>query len=202
LAQLRTNGWRILLTPDNATRRDGFSFAIDNGAWGCHQKGIPFQEKPFVTLIEKYGSLADFVICPDIVAGGEKSLDLSLQWLPRLTHLRRVLLPVQDGMSMPQVFNVLRHFPSVGIFLGGSTEWKLRTLYDWGVLAAATGRWYHVGRVNTRRRIRLCAEAGATSFDGTSASMYAISVPRLEDARRQPSLLRPWRPEESIFWNN
>ena len=34
----------------------------------------------------------------------------------------------------------------------------------------------HVGRVNTARRIRLCAEAGVNSFDGTSATMYACTL--------------------------
>ena len=44
------------------------------------------------------------------------------------------------------------------------------------------------GRVNTQRRIRLCAAAGADSFDGTSASRYAVTLPGLDSARRQPDL--------------
>lgn len=86
---------------------------------------------------------------------------------------------------------VLRQNVRVGLFLGGTTEYKIREMYAWGMVAHAWRRWFHVGRVNTRRRIRLCAEAGADSFDGTSASMYSSTVPLLQAARLQPSLLTP-----------
>jgi len=61
------------------------------------------------------------------------------------------------------------------------------------MVAAERRRYFHVGRVNTARRIRLCAEAGADSFDGTSVSRYAQTLPLLESARQQPSLLAPYR---------
>lgn len=191
LAALRAVGWKLLLTPQNQCRRDGFQFALDNGAWTAHQQGTAFDGGAFARLVEKYGSLADFVVVPDIVAGGMASLEFSLSWLPKLRGLRRILLPVQDGMEPPCVMDVLREWPTMGLFLGGSTEFKLRTIYQWGMLACATRRYYHVGRVNTARRIRLCAEAGADSFDGTSASRFACTLPLLQAARLQPSLLIP-----------
>jgi hypothetical protein len=146
-----------------------------------------------MTLVERHGASCDFVVIPDIVAGGIKSLEFSLSWLPRLKHLKKLLLPVQDGMDVTTVGDVLRGVPNMGIFLGGSTEWKLATMYSWGVVAAVMRRHYHVGRVNTMRRIRLAAEAGADSFDGTSATMFSCTLPKLECARRQPSLLAPVR---------
>lgn len=79
--------------------------------------------------------------------------------------------------------------PSVGIFIGGSTEWKLETMAMWGDLATSFGAWCHVGRVNSVRRIRKCALAGATSFDGTSASRYSVSLRKLDDAARQQHLI-------------
>ena len=191
LAALRVHGWRVLLTPDNPTRRDGLSFGIDNGAWKSRDGRAPFDEKAFADLVNRSGALADFVVIPDIVAGGMRSLEFSLSWLPRLTGLRRLLLPVQDGMTREVVREVLQEHCQIGIFLGGSTEWKLATMYDWGMLACAARRYYHVGRVNTARRIRLAAEAGADSFDGTSATMFSCTVPMLDAARRQPSLLVP-----------
>lgn len=78
--------------------------------------------------------------------------------------------------------------PDVGVFVGGSTDWKLATLYDWAALAQSRGAWCHVGRVNSVRRIRLCHLAGVDSFDGTSASRYSVELPKLERARRQPAL--------------
>lgn len=191
LQALRDYGWRILLTPDNPTPRDGLRFAIDNGAWKAHQQGTPFDAEKFGNLVERYGCAADFVILPDIVVGGRGSLEFSLSWIPKLRNLKSLLLPIQDGMTAYDVGMVLRQNVYVGLFLGGSTEFKLREMYAWGMVAHAWKRWYHIGRVNTRRRIRLCAEAGADSFDGTSATMYATTLPLLESARIQPSLLRP-----------
>lgn len=193
IAALRAAGWRILLCPDkrNLPLPEGMRFGIDNGAWSAFKQQLPFDGPPFSRLVERYGCAADFVVIPDIVAGGPRSLDFSISWLTRLRHLRQLLLAVQDGMEPRDIGHVLREYPNCGIFLGGSTEFKLRTIYIWGAVAASWDRWYHVGRVNTARRIRLCAEAGAASFDGTSASRFSCTIPRLENARRQPSLLAP-----------
>lgn len=191
LQALRDNGWRILLTPDQPTPREGLRFAIDNGAWKAYRQKIPFDEKPFMDLVERVGCAADFVVMPDIVGGGKESLDFSVSWLPKLRNLKHLLLPIQDGMTPHDVGMVLRQNVRVGLFLGGTTEYKLAEMYAWGMVAHAWNRWFHVGRVNTARRIRLCAEAGADSFDGTSASMYSSTVPLLQAARLQPSLLTP-----------
>jgi hypothetical protein len=80
----------------------------------------------------------------------------------------------------------------IGIFVGGSTAWKLRTLPLWGTLAAEMGCWLHVGRINTARRITLCSLVGATSFDGTSVSRFASTLPLLEHARQQLPLKQGW----------
>jgi len=42
----------------------------------------------------------------------------------------------------------------------------------------------HVGRVNTQQRVRMCLAAGVTSFDGTSASRYQVTLRDLDMARR------------------
>ncbi|MDG9857934.1 hypothetical protein N5C93_29635 [Pseudomonas nitroreducens] len=72
--------------------------------------------------------------------------------------------------------------PAVGIFLGGSTEWKLQTMEAWGVLARRRNCYFHVGRVNSARRIAMCSAAGASSFDGTSVTRFANTLPRLDAA--------------------
>lgn len=188
LAALSEAGWRIFLTPINPNPPEGFKYACDNGAWGCHQQNIPFEEGRFKRLIERSGAAADFVIAPDIVAGGTRSLEFSESWMPYLKNLRLTLLALQDGMGVDTVLAFLRRHPNVGLFLGGSTEYKLRTMFSWGAIAHAFGRYYHVGRCNTMRRIRLASEAGADSFDGTSATRFACTLPLLEAAHKQPHL--------------
>lgn len=181
LDALRAAGWRLLVSARGVWRTEGFPYAIDNGAWTAHQKGEPFDVAAFEGLVSELGNGADWIACPDIVAGGLESLDLSVSWLPRLPGLR--LIPVQDGMALDDVRPLLG--ASVGLFLGGSTEWKLATMRQWGALARETGCYYHVGRVNTRRRIRMCTEAGADSCDGTSVTRFASTLPLLDAAAKQ-----------------
>lgn len=186
LAALRDAGWRILVSARGVLRNEGFRYALDNGAWTAFTQGEPFDVAAFEKALDLMGAEADWVASPDIVGGGMRSLELSESWLPRLIDARLVLIPVQDGLTADDVRPLLGN--RVGIFLGGSTEWKLATMREWGELAREVGCYYHVARVNTRRRIEMCSEAGATSFDGSSASRFAASLPRLERARCQPSL--------------
>jgi hypothetical protein len=54
------------------------------------------------------------------------------------------------------------------LFLGGTTAWKLGH-HATAITAAAKaqGRWVHMGRVNSRRRIRAARAMGCDSADGT-----------------------------------
>lgn len=186
LKVLREAGWRLLVSATGRHNAHGFPYAIDNGAWTAHQQGRSFDDVAFEAVVEKLGEGADFVVAPDVVAGGLASLEFSLSWLERLGHVRRVLVPVQDGMELDDLRPHLSD--RVGIFLGGSTEWKLRTAMRWGQLARELGCYYHVGRVNSMKRIRLCQSAGAHSFDGTSVTRFASTLPKLDRAVRQGHL--------------
>jgi hypothetical protein len=183
LAAMAAAGWGLLLSPGKP-RDHRFPFALDNGAFTAWQQGRSFDAPAFERHVERHGDGAEFVVLPDIVAGGLASLDLSLSWLPRLNGAgRRRLIAVQDGM---QPADVMPHLgPDVGIFIGGTTDWKLTTLPLWGKVAREAGAYLHVGRVNSARRIRMCAIAGADSIDGTSATRYAVTLPVLDAAIRQ-----------------
>ncbi len=184
LAALRDAGWRLLVSATGCLRNEGFAYGLDNGAWTSFAQGRPFDERLFGIALTKMGQGADWTVIPDIVAGGIPSLEFSLSWMRRvLDATERGLIAVQDGMSIEDVRGFLGS--RVGIFVGGSTEWKERTLESWAQLGRSLGCWVHVGRVNSQRRINLCAHVGATSFDGTSASRFAKSLPRLDRAVRQ-----------------
>ncbi len=188
LAALAEAGWHLLLTPDIHTN-PGMPYAVDNGAYGCWLRGEPFNEQAFRRLLQAKGAGADWVVVPDIVAAGDESLAYSLRWLAKCQeHAKRVLLAVQDGMKVEMLKPHLSD--RVGLFIGGTTEWKLASMPMWGVLAKQTGCYLHVGRVNTKRRIRWCADVGADSFDGTSATKYAVTLPMLDFERKQAHL--PW----------
>lgn len=186
LKALRDAGWRLLVSATGCLRNEGFQYALDNGAWTSFQAGKPFDDRLFGLALTKMGRDADWVVIPDIVAGGLPSLEFSLKWMRRvLDASAQGLVAVQDGMLEVDVEALIG--PRVGIFVGGSTDWKLRTLNAWAALGRKAGCWVHVGRVNSQRRIFACSVAGATSFDGTSASRFAKSLPRLDAAVRQSS---------------
>jgi hypothetical protein len=97
-----------------------------------------------------------------------------------------VLIAVQDGMTDIDLMPLVND--KVGIFVGGSTEWKIESLPMWGRVAKSTGCYLHVGRVNSARRIRLCAMSGADSVDGTSGTRFAVTIPPLSAACAQSAL--------------
>lgn len=188
LLELKRYNWRIMIAPTSGKPAAGFRYAIDNGAWRAYTTKTDFDGGAFERTVDRFGMDADFVVLPDIVMGGNKSLAFSLSWISKLAGLR-LLLPVQDGMTPAKVKAALSEFPSIGIFIGGSTYYKLETMRYWGDVCRLMGRWCHCGRVNSRRRIRLCHEAGLTSFDGSGVSRFGKDVARLDAERRQPSLL-------------
>ena len=190
LDALRARGWRLLVSATGVLRHEGFPYALDNGAWTAHQQGRPIDLRLFMLALVLLGRDADWVALPDIVGGGLASLELSVSWLRRVACLtERVLIPVQDGVAVEDVAPLLG--PSVGVFVGGSpdTNWKEETTPVWAQACRARGAWCHVGRVNSQRRIHICAAAGATSFDGTSATRYAVELPKLHRAVVQQSLI-------------
>lgn len=193
LDALRARGWRLLVSATGVLRTEGFPYALDNGAWTSFQAGQPFDDVKFERALAKLGADADWVASPDIVAGGGQSLSLSVSWLPRcLDACPRVLVPVQDGMKAEELRpHLAPHAGRVGIFIGGSplTNWKEETASEWASLCREFGAWCHMGRVNSQRRIALCATAGVTSVDGTSATKYSVELPKLHRAVVQGSLI-------------
>lgn len=215
LRHLTKNGWRQLIEPSHlekqALRKRGpeLRFMIDNGAWGCFRRKVEWDPAPFLELLSLYGSQADMIVIPDIVAGGARSLERSLSWVERLQEYDvPLLLPVQDGMDPKEVEPILEEL-NLGIFLGGSSNsdfrqldnsyafppgydsrrggWKERTMPVWGDIASRLGCWLHVARVNSKRRIRLVGLARGHSFDGTSVTQFPKTIHKLESARANAS---------------
>jgi hypothetical protein len=191
LDALRRAGWRLMVSARGSLRPERFRYALDNGAWTAFQRSEPFDVPAFDKAVARLGPGADWIVLPDIVAGGLASLRFSLHWLDTLRNrssLRgaRYMLAVQNGMEPGHIVSLAG--PEVGIFVGGDTPWKLATMAAWARLAHERGGLCHVGRVNTARRIRLCAAAGADSFDGSGVSRFASALPRLDLARRQPDI--------------
>lgn len=203
LAALRAAGWGIMVSrghrwadPWYRQSLDGFThIAADNGAWRDFQAGEDFDEdgyERFLRWLEAQAIVPDWCVLPDIVAGGAASLALSTRYLNRCKAVSPlVLIPVQDGMEHADLAPLVG--PGVGIFLGGSTEWKLARMADWGAFCARHRVHYHVARVNTMRRMFAAIAAGADSCDGSNASRYACNLPMLDSSSRHRDLFAPCR---------
>ena len=196
LEGLQSAGWRLLMSPDTLRRCRGKTyplwpdgtaapFALDNGAWGCFQRGDLFDADRFRWALQAIGDRADWVVMPDAVGDAPRTLAMAREWWPELEGYR-VLFAVQDGMVPADVLPWVEQ--GAGIFIGGGTEWKLATAPQWVQLAHSHGKICHMGRVNTVRRIRYCQFLGIDSIDGTNATRFSCNLPRLDRAVRQLSL--------------
>lgn len=194
--------WGLLVSAAGVWRTEGFTLWVaDNGAWHDFMAGKPFDEARFARFLGwlgaqiRAGNPPQWLVLPDIVNGGDASLDLSMRWrriLRRIPALRSLplMLAVQNGMDAGQSLARVRRVigPGLGVFIGGDTAWKESTLSFWGATARELGAATHCARVNSARRIRLCILAGIDSFDGTSASRYRVTLHPLDIARRQMDL--------------
>jgi hypothetical protein len=182
-------GWRALVSAKQSMSHErlyGLRYAVDNGAWSAYQRGEPFDTDAFNRVVDRMGADADWVVVPDVVGNMDASLDFTAAWLPRLQGLR-LLVAAQDGMG-PQDVEPFIAQGAIGVFLGGGTEYKLATARHWGDWCHARGLYFHLARVNSAKRIRLCYEARAHSFDGSSVSKFSKTIWRLDAAMRQQHL--------------
>ena len=109
-----------------------------------------------------------WVSVPDVVADAKATMRRFARWRDFIASLgHSVALCAQDG---------LRSAPWDEIdclFVGGSTEWKMSDQAHALVREARErGKWTHMGRVNTARRMMLAGSWGIDSVDGTSTSMF------------------------------
>ena len=196
LDALQAAGWRLLMSPDTLERAKGKAaprwtdgtpapYCLDNGAWGCFTRGVPFDADRFRWALERIGAGADWVVMPDAVGDRAATLEMSKAWRRELAGYRFVFC-VQDGMKPEEVLKAARG--AVGLFVGGSTEFKEATMRTWARLAHDNGMICHVGRVNSQRRIRMCHTAGVDSIDGSSVARFSCTLRRLDLAVRQPDL--------------
>ena len=140
-------------------------WGFDNGAFEAWKKGETFREDKFLRRLDvalKVPSDPIVACCPDIVAGGLRSLEFSVWWLERLPMGWPWYLAVQDGMTHDDVLGVAHLF--AGIFLGGTDKFKL-TAYGWSRLAHFADKKFHYGRAGTLRKLAHAHAVEADSVD-------------------------------------
>ena len=102
----------MLVVATGHDKNAGLPYAIDNGAWSAFNQGKPFDAHKFRKILAWSATQEispDWVVLPDIVAGGLESLEFSMCWLDEVSeYTTRPLLAVQDGMTPQHASLLLR----------------------------------------------------------------------------------------------
>lgn len=167
----------IIATP-NSVRESQWvesSWIADNG---CFTKAWN-SDKWWAFLAANQGR-ADclFATSPDVVGDAAATLEVTLPWLPKIRSLGyRAGFVAQDGQdNLPVPWDEFD-----ALFLGGTTEFKLgegaRALTE---EALSRNKHVHMGRVNSRKRLRLAHSWGCHSVDGTYLVFGpSVNLPKL-----------------------
>jgi hypothetical protein len=171
LAALARDNLGVLAQPGNKLHATAGAFPLWAADNGCFSKGDAFDGPAYLAYLDSCAATPEaarciFATAPDVVGDHVATVRRSL---PYLQAIRDRGLPVafvaQDGMEHDtrvrwDLFDVL--------FIGGSTEWKLGPAVRQLVAEAKRrGKWVHMGRVNSRKRLRYAESIGCDSADGT-----------------------------------
>ncbi|MDA0989080.1 MAG: hypothetical protein O2783_08200, partial [Chloroflexi bacterium] len=130
VAALQGRGWGRMFVGAKPTPYPGEPWGLDNGAYADHLKGRRLDVPEFRIRAERATETGGCImaVLPDIVGGGEESLDLSMAEIDRLPALPWYLA-VQDGMHLQplwgRVCEALKDERIKGVFLGGTNRFKL-----------------------------------------------------------------------------
>ena len=163
-----------LMSPRAANKyMDGFPVAADNSAYS------DWNESRFMRMLDKIeGKNIKWVAAPDVVGDAVKTMDLFYRWHNEIKVKRRLPIAyvLQDGQEKIGL-------PHTGlydaVFVGGSTDFKLGSTARMYINAArSAGKWVHMGRVNTFRRLKYAIDIGCDSVDGTTFSIEPKNIKR------------------------
>jgi len=151
----RTPRWYI----ENAHR----AWGADNGCF-AHPERFDLQDYiEWLDGLKWHGMTCLFATAPDVVGDARATWERSAPVFEKIRALRLpAALVAQDGFDEGKVdwdaFDTL--------FLGGTTAWKERHSEPACRTAKRHGKWLHMGRVNSARRMAIARRLGCASCDG------------------------------------
>jgi len=167
------------------------AWAADNG---CFTKPERFSMPWYLSWLAHMAGIAGrclFATAPDVVG------DAAATWArsePTFDAIRaagyKVALVAQNGIEDMEI-----DWPRFdAVFIGGDTDWKLSGhAADVCREAKKLGKWVHMGRVNSLRRLEIAAQFGCDSVDGNYLGFGPdTNIPKLlrwlETLKREPVL--------------
>jgi hypothetical protein len=163
--------------------------AIDNGRFTEAGRRL-FRPEEYTRMIreglEQAGDNLLFATAPDVPFDWHATLKLSRPWLARIRSLgATAALVAQEGMTPDSIpwdeFDCL--------FIGGRDDFKEGSLVrDACREAKRRGKWTHMGRVNSLRRLLIALDFDVNSVDGT----YLLHEARKGRADEAPHDVVAW----------
>lgn len=142
-----------------------WKFGADNGCFAQGEAFVPGDWLEWLATLRRFRDNCLFAVAPDVILDAEATLLRSLPYLPTIRQLGfPSAFVTQNGCTSALVpWDALDC-----LFVGGDDAWKLSEA-SWRLCgeAKARGKWVHVGRVNSFRRLKACAVSGVDSADGT-----------------------------------
>ena len=160
----------ILLTPDTAYAGPRYEKVVDQYPHWAADNGCFNHPNRSVDSMLEWLSLhprkdAAFFPAPDVVGNAKETLARSLPVLPLIRKLgHKAAFVIQNGIEETQI-----PWDEVDcMFIGGDTAFKLSdAAKSLTAEAKARGKWVHMGRVNSYKRLTLANSWGCDSADGT-----------------------------------
>jgi hypothetical protein len=151
-----------LRTPLTNYARAPVPFGLDNG---CFKQ---FDRRAWDRLLTQAETDAPVFAClPDMVGDAVRTLDM-FEYFKRHTNGIPRALVLQDGIGNHRIdWDAM-----AAVFVGGSDDFKTsREAINCARTAKMLGKWVHVGRVNTAKRVKNWLGL-ADSIDGSGISRY------------------------------
>lgn len=195
-----------MTTPAQGNRiPDRAKYAADNGKFGNGWPGDAAWFEWLTGTVERYGrERCVFATAPDEVCDPYATREHFERWrFPLLDLGVPIAFVAQDGCELERDLIPWGQFE--WLFIGGSTEWKLGPA---AAELARQARWHgegvHMGRVNSRRRIRYAEAIGCDSADGTYIARGPdVNLPRAlgwaDELAASPAMFDEYERRASLF---
>ena len=167
LMEMSRLNWGVVMVNDMTRGVRELPFILDNGAFIAWNNGTKWSETLFLESVDKvlkYGKKPDFIILPDIVGGGTKSLELSISWIDKLPREWNKALASQDGQPPNDIINAMAENGVDVWFMGGTNAHKLHAK-EFCEAAHRLGKKFHFARCSTLERLCYAVEIGVDSLD-------------------------------------
>lgn len=154
--------WQLRTPLTKYARASGIPYALDNGCFAKFDRAT--WER---MLVEADSDRPLFVTLPDIVGDAQRTAELFEHFWTRTQELPRALV-LQDGIEYVKI----PWDQITAVFVGGSDHFKFsKEALNAARTAKMLGKWVHVGRVNTAKRVNNWLRL-ADSIDGSGISRF------------------------------